>query len=275
MSVGDQATHWQRVAGQWSQVGPPLRPSPEDLAFFERAAGKVVARLGRAPRVLLLGVTPELYRLPWPAGTDFLAADRSEAMIDIVWPGPREVVVRTEWLDLALPPGSRDVVLCDGGLHLLDWPEGQRRLAELLSRAVAPGGVVAVRLFTPPAVREDPARVLDDFAAGRIASLNILKLRLGAAMMPSVAEGVRLARVWDAINAAAPDRDAFAARIGWTPEHLAAIDSYRGSEGRYHFATLDEVTATFAAAGFRVASVDVPAYELGDQCPTVAFEREG
>jgi len=65
------AGHWAEIARRWAEVGPPLRPSAEDLAFYRRA-GRLTRERG-APRVLLLGVTPELYRLPWPDGTDLLA----------------------------------------------------------------------------------------------------------------------------------------------------------------------------------------------------------
>ena len=76
----DRDGHWPECTRWWKQLGPPLRPSPEDLGFCIDTANQWIERNG-APRVLLLGVTPELYHLPWPNGTDFLAVDRTPSMI--------------------------------------------------------------------------------------------------------------------------------------------------------------------------------------------------
>jgi len=43
--------------------------------------------------------------------------DRTQAMVDNLWPGPKQEAHCTDWLALTLPDGSRDLVLCDGGLH--------------------------------------------------------------------------------------------------------------------------------------------------------------
>src|SRR4051794_34579164 len=104
-----QTAHWGSLAGVWKQVASPLRPTAEDQQNYLRLAQPWIDRHG-APRVLLLGVTPEIYRLPWPAGTDFLAINRSAAMIEQVWPGSREQALEADWLDLPLAAGSRDLV---------------------------------------------------------------------------------------------------------------------------------------------------------------------
>ncbi len=148
--TGHGAGQWPALAAQWRWVVPPLRPAPEDLRLVEEAAREWTGRR-EAPRVLLLGVTPELYRLPWPEGTDFLAVDRAQAMIDAVWPGPSDAVLCADWLELTLPDASRDVALCDGVLNLLSYPQEQSRLARLLREALADEGLFVCRLFVPPA----------------------------------------------------------------------------------------------------------------------------
>jgi len=270
----ESAGHWPQIARQWQQVGPPLRPSAEDTEICWDAIREWTRRHG-APRVLLLGVTPELYRLPWPKGTDFLAVDHTQAMIDAVWPGPKEAARCMDWLDLALPDGSRDVALCDGGLHLLAYPQEQRRLARVLAGALSAGGLCILRLFVPPPQRESPDAVLKDLTEGRIPNLNILKLRLGMSLMDSAADGVELGAVWRAVHAAAPDLEELAAAIGWSVEHMLALNTYRGSTIRYHFVTVDQVRDLFCAGpgGFRVQGIRVPSYELGEQCPTIVLER--
>lgn len=275
-TTGDHAGHWQSIARQWALVGPPLRPSPQDVAFVESEVEAWVRRSGRAPRVLLLGVTPELCRMAWPAGTDLIGVDRSRDMIDAVWPGPPSAARCADWLSLetVADAASRDVVLCDGGLHLLAHPAEQRALAQSLGRIVAPGGMAILRLFAPPARRESPEAVLADLAAGAVPNLNVLKLRLAMAMMADAATGVELDAVWHRLHEHEPDLEALAARLGWRTEHTMAINSYRGSKGRYHFVTRDEALDLFCSTGvFTLGRTDVPTYELGDRCPTIMLVR--
>jgi hypothetical protein len=225
--------------------------------------------------VLLLGVTPELYQLPWPAGTDFLAVDYSPAMIRAVWPGPRGAVRCENWLDLTLSAGSRDIALCDGGLHLLAYPADQERLVRRLGVVLADQARCIFRLYVPPVEHESPDAVRDDLLRGKIPNLNILKLRLGMALQESPSRGVAVEEVWRALHEIAHDLEDLAKRIGWPVEHLQAIRAYHHSTGRYHFVTLDEVTRLFCThpGGFEVRRVCTPAYELGRQCPTVILER--
>ncbi len=262
------------MARVWPQNGPPLRPVNEDIGFCRQAVADWVRGHG-APRVLLLGVTPELYRLPWPKGTDFLAVDRTQAMIDRVWPGPAEAVRCADWLSISLPRASRDVALCDGGWHLVSYPEGQSRLVRNLRDILSAGGLCILRLYVPPTQRESPDAVLRDLLEGKVSSLYILKLRLGMSLMEDALQGVRLGTVWQTLHQAAPDLVALAASIGWTPEHALAINTYRESEARYSFSSVREVCDLFCRApgGFKLRAVNTPSYELGERCPTVVFQR--
>ena len=260
--------HWSDIARRWAQVGPPLRPSAEDVAVY---AG--IVRTIKSPRALILGVTPELYRLPWPSDASVLAADHTFGMIEAVWPGPREAVMCADWRDLPLPDASRNLVMCDGGVHLLPYPHGQRKLATTLHRVIEPGGVCILRLFVPPAVRESGDQVLDDLLAGRIPNLNVLKLRLGMALQENANVGVELRLIFDVIARLAPSISDLADRLGWPREHLLAVESYRDSRTRYHFVTIDEVIDLFCLSpgGFEVEKTHVPAaYE---RCPFVVLRR--
>jgi SAM-dependent methyltransferase len=268
--------HWSDVARLWQQVGAPLRPCETDLDFLrERIDGW--AREHGAPRALILGVTPEFHRLPWPDGTDLLATDNNRNMIDAIWPGRAEQVIEHDWISLPFDSASRDIVLCDGGLHLVR-PSDQKALVETLGRILAPGGLCFFRLFVPPAERESPEFVLEDLIAGRIPNLNILKLRLGMALQPTMIEGVGVAEVWNRVHSACPDFEALADRIGWSLEHLLALETYRESPNRYHFLTVAEVRTLFCSvpdspARFSVEEVATPKYALGERCPTILLRR--
>lgn len=272
-SVSPPSEHWSQMPPHWDQVGAPLRPGPEDIGLFHQLVQRWDGN-HRQPRVLLLGVTPEIYRMGWPEGTDFLAVDRAQAMIEHVWPGPPEATLQSDWLEMDLPPASRDILFCDGGLNLLAFPDQYQRLAGLLAQILAPGGICIFRLFVPPKERESVEAVLDDLVTGKVPNLNVLKMRLWSALQDNVLDGIELAEVWRTLHRAVGDLAAFAPTIGWSPEHILAIDAYRDSPARYHLPTAGDLLAIFCAGGaFRVSAFETPSYTLAERCPIVALTR--
>ena len=191
-------------------------------------------------------------------------------MIDALWPGPPGSVVRGDWTAPPFAHESWDVVLCDGGLHLLSYPGGQTLLARAIRAVLRPGGRFVTRLFAPPRRRERPEEVIADLRAGRVANVNLLKLRLGMALQEDPASGVALARVWEAV-AANGDVARVGRSLGWSAAHLATLNSYRDCADRYHFVTLDEAAGSFREAGWRLQTVGHGTYELAERCPVVTF----
>ena len=266
--------HWGRTACYWPRIGPPLRPCEEDLAFVRDAVREWDGK-GTAPRVLVLGVTPEFWSFPWPQGTDILAVDRSEPMIRAAWPGPRHCVLCADWLEMALPDASRDIALCDGGLHLLAYPQEQGQLIRRLRGVLSDNGLCILRLYVPPPRRESSRTVLEDLLAGRVANLNVLKLRLSMALQKSAEEGVALTSVWAAVRQVVPDLAALAAAIGWPAGQAEAFEVYRDSPARYHFVTIEQVRGLFCCepGGFDLPCVREPSCELGGRYPTAVLQR--
>lgn len=265
--------HWPDMSRVWKQIGPPLRPSQQDLDFVAEEIHSWTQEQG-VPRALILGVTPELYRLPWPEETKLMAVDHTQEMIDTLWPGPKESAICADWPGMPVESNSRDIVLCDGGLHLVDYPDGQYQLIKTLQRVIRPGGLCIFRLFAPPRNRETVQRVLKDLFNSKVPDLNILKLRLGMALQKNNTEGVALKMVWETLHQVAPDFERLAKEIDWPLEHLLAINAYRNSSSRYYFLTTDEVKDLFDE-GFTLENVHVPGYKLGERCPTVVFRRTG
>jgi SAM-dependent methyltransferase len=270
----DRGSHWSRVAQVWRQIGKPLRPSEQDTAFLEAEIALWAGAHG-APRVLILGVTPELYHLPWPQGTKLIAVDRTQNMITAIWPGSASDAICSDWQRMSLEDSSRDIVLCDGGIHLMSYPEEQRAFVQTLQRVVSPGGLCLFRLFVPPEKQERTEDVLEDMLTGKIRDLNILKLRLGMSLLEDVNEGVALKEVWDALHRAAPDFEKLAEKISWPLEHLLAINTYRDSPNKYYFLGLEEVLRLFCKepGGFRLERIHRPDYELGERCPTILLRK--
>jgi hypothetical protein len=268
--------HWEEMAQQWRQAGPPLRPSKQDSRFYRDTVMEWHQRSNVAPRVLILGVTPDIYYLPWPEGTDILAVDRSRPMIDIVWPGPEEAVLCTDWLSMTLPDHSRDIVFCDGGLHLLSYPGEQQQLVHILRNILSIKGLCVFRIFVPPPHKESPEAVLQELLEGKIPNINVLKLRLAMSLQNKAVKGVELRKVWSALHEISPDLEGLAEKIGWPVEHMLAINMYRDSRARYSFVTVEQVYDLFCCnlCGFKPHFIYEPSYELGERCLTIVLRRD-
>lgn len=266
--------HWNKHAAQWQHVGPPLRPTAQDIALLERLVRDWSAgRGGTGPQAVLLGVTPEIAAMHWPVGTRLLAVDRCQAMIADVWQAPalaHAEVQCGDWLDLPLPDRSQDLAVGDGCFTLLPYPDGYSALFGSLRRVLRGDGLLVMRFFVRPPQAESSGQVFDDLLAGRIGNFHVFKWRLAMALHASSEAGVRLADIWDTWHNADIDPAELASRLGWTRDSIATIDVYRDVHTCYTFPTLDEVRAV-AADSFHEQDCQVGDYELAERCPTLTF----
>lgn len=262
--------HWERHAIDWRHFGSPLRPSPEDVVWMERALLSATP----APKALMLGVTPELAAMRWPIGTRLMAVDRCPAMIRHVWPRdhvpPGAVALRGAWNLLPLVDGVLDVVVGDGIDTLIAFPHEADALFAEVRRVLRPDGLFLLRAFVRPLQGESLDAVHDDLAAGRIGSFHAYKWRLAMALHGALAEGVLPAEIWRAWRECVPDPAVLVRQTGWPPEAVATIDAYRESPARYSFPTLDELTQALGRH-FVVTVPHLPGYELGERCPLFAL----
>ena len=267
--------HWSRMARLWQLVGPPLRPSPQDLAVFQDAIACWHAAHARTPRALVLGVTPELCQLRWPDGTLLQALDGSRQMIDAVWPGPPAAAILGSWTAMPLATGSCDIVVCDGGFGLLSYPQEQTELLRELHRVLPPGGIFAVRLFAPKGRTGTLEEVFANLHAGGIASLDALKLRLWGTLHGDAFQGVRPQEVVTSILAAVGNFDRLAEDHGWPLEHVQSLGLHRQSTAIYHLTEATELVrmASLDPGGFESVGITEPDYELGECCPIVTLKR--
>lgn len=268
MTDSPERDHWPRHARQWALVGPPLRPCPEDVALVE---GAVAGGRASSARALVLGVTPELVGMRWPASTEVLAIDRARAVIGSIFPAgaARATAIQGDWLALPCADASLAAVVGDGSLSNLAFPDAYGALAAELARVLAPGGVVALRLFAAPEAREPLAAVAADLQAGRIGNINVLKWRLAMSAQPDD-RNVPVVDILRAFDEVVPDRAALAERPGWSRAHVDSVDVYRGSPLTYSFPTGREVRAALAPA-LEVVAMHTPGYELGERCPTLVL----
>lgn len=260
---------WSRQASLWNSLGPPLRPAAEDIAIVRKAVRKWSLVHG-APRALILGVTPELAKLPWPPSASLLAIDRSPMMIERVWPGfprPGLGAICGDWLTMPLDTQSRDVVLADGIFVQLPIPHAHRQLFEKLASVLSPTGRFVVRMFALPQTYESPAEVLTLCRAGEIPTVHEFKIRLLMAMQPSSSAGVQLSDVWQCWNTHRQQLSGQGSAARWPADELATLEAYRDQSARYYFSSLAETRAMFRH-WFVEVDCQIPPYRLGDRFPT-------
>lgn len=265
---------WDRHAVQWDEVGPPLRPCRQDIDLLQRfVADHCAGRNGALPRAILLGVTPEIARMRWPAGTRLLALDFNRGMIGNLWPdrpASRASALCGDWTRMPIGNETCDVAASDCCYSSLRYPEGYTALTRELRRVLRSDGVFALRSFLRPSAPEPLEAVFADLRAGRIGNFHVFKWRLAMALHADLTAGVRLADIWDAWHEACPDPAALARTLGWPLSALRTIDAYRGLATCYTFPTAEELRAVLSAHFSETACV-YATYELGERCPTFLF----
>ena len=227
----------------------------------------------KSTRVLLLGATPRLANMRWPDGTMMLAVDSAMAFVRDVWPGDipdRRRAVQGDWRALPVRDAAYDVVIGDGSLNCVRYPDGIRVAAEAVQRALGRHGLLALRLFVRPDICESPQELVQDVAAGRVETFNQFRFRLLMAMQRSVEEGVAVRDVHRFWQDLASRKDSVPTTPGWSGEDLQAIEPYRESPVVHTFPTLNEWRAVLSDR-FEQLAVLPASYVLGDRCPIIVW----
>ena len=271
---GDPDRYWGGSAlDRWKLFGPPLRPAEQDGQLFADAVRAWAARNG-TPRIVVLGSTPEIQVLAARHGWPVCAVDRARPMLRHVWPGSPGSACCADWTRLPLAAGSQDIAFLDGGLQMLTYPDGQARFARELAHVLRPGGLFVVRVFVLPQSAETTQQVVAALRAGEVSTPDELRLRLWMAVQESPAAGVALRQVWEALSLAAPDFPAVGARLGWSDAQVGVVNDYANAVERYYLTRLDHIADVFRPCGFELEAVRVPAYAMGQCCPTLVLRRQ-
>lgn len=256
--------HWDNYHRHWMLLEAPLRPTPETVAIFERELDLADAD------VLLLGVTPELAVL----GRSMLAVDQSAAMISGVWAGDNASrrAVAGNWLDLPVGGASADAVIGDGCLSAVDSKMARDTLLGEIARVLKPGRRAAIRVFAGPETTEDLPGIEAQVLAGGIENFHALKWRIAMACTSGGCDcAIEVRTIRDTFDRLFPDREALAARTGWSIASINTIDVYAGSETSYSFAKLailvDEANVWFDD----VRIVPSGSYPLAERCPLLVL----
>jgi SAM-dependent methyltransferase len=268
-------SYWDEFAESFAALGPPLRPSSEDIGSFEEAVANWAARYPHDwLRALLLGVTPELARMRWPERSTLLAVDNSMAMAQAVWPGnvaKKRWAVCGDWLALPRPESSCQVVVGDGSINCLRYPDGFQALAKKVREVLSDNGILALRCYAQPAVKEHPEEVFAGIFDATIPSFHHFKFRLLMAMQPSTEQGIAVNDVYKKWASHKIDEDMLIARSSWERRAIRTIEYYRDKETVHTFPTLEELRSVLLDF-FDEVSCSSPSYPLGERCPLLVLK---
>ena len=266
-------SYWNSFADSFRALGPPLRPSAEDIGSMEEAAyAWAAAHPGRPLHALLLGVTPGIAEMRWPDRTSLMAVDSSPAMTRAVWPGNisgKRWVVCGDWHALPRAERSCDFVVGDGSINCLSYPDGYRALAAGVHRVLRDDGLFVLRCYLRPELQESPEDVVARTAA--FPSFHHFKFSLLMAMQRCVCEGIavdRVHRFWAGLKL---EEESLAARTGWEKSAIRTIEFYRGTNTVHTFPSLAELRAMLLEF-FDEISLTRPSYPLGKRCPTLVLK---
>ena len=264
-------SYWDHAARSFSVLGPPLKPSPEDIQFAENAVSNWCAEHpARAPQALLLGVTAEIAAMRWPEGSSLLAVDNSFAMVQTVWPGNvlnKRRVVCGDWLELPRASGSCDIVVGDGSMNCLRYPDGFRALARSIRRILRPDGVLLLRSFVLPEVKDSLEQTFADLFNRKFPTVNHFKYQLLMAMQRSAKQGIAVEDVYREWARRKINKDELLTLTGWEPQSLQSIELYKDQDVVHTFPTVAELRSVLAEF-FDEVSMSTPGYFLGDRCPS-------
>jgi hypothetical protein len=269
-------SYWDLLAHQFQHQQPPLRPCADDIHFLLQTV-RFWHRRQSPPqiKILLLGVTPEIANAEWPPSTSLLAIEKSQAMIDVVWPGnipgQREVILGN-WFDIDLKNQPFDFVVGDGFLTGANYPDQYHQFAERISQWLAPSGLLSARLFVRSENKETFEAITADLEANRIPRFDILKWRLAMAIQESARQGVvvdKIYRAWQRIEQRWPS---LPRQAGWPRLTVDTIKLYEGHTNRYSFPTIAEVNEAFSDF-LEPVSITIPNYTFGQCCPTLVYRR--
>lgn len=148
-----QVTWDAQRAHAWHLFMPPARPSPGEVAIYERALQQEIER--HVPDCLLLGSTPELRSLAHRYRCPLRCVDRNGEVFRIlgsmVDPSGPVRFEECDWLAMEDRP-TADAIFADGSMNMLPLAR-HAPFIEKLHAALRPGGLAALRVHLVRAPR--------------------------------------------------------------------------------------------------------------------------
>ena len=255
-------------------MGSPLLPVTEDIQFVEATAARWRKQHGRDVRALLLGVTPKLAEMNWPAGSFLTAADSSGPMASALWPFTRAThdrcLVLADWRSLPFRSAGADVVVGDGSLNCLRY-DSLREFARSIARLLSSDGLFIIRCYIQPDRRESPDDLVEQIYSDGPETFHQFKFRLLMALQANAIEGIAVRHVYDYWASHTSDASRPLSGPGWNQVAFHLMALYRGVDTVHTFPTRDELREILDQF-FVEVDISIPSYYLGERCPTIVLK---
>ena len=266
--------YWEARSARW-QVSTPISPLPDDIRFYEANAARYAGEAA-GMSALLLGVTPAIATMRWPASTRLVALDWAGGMLRNVFPRDRVASfahpLRGDWREIPLANACIDLALGDGCYSTFSSFDGPAHVNHEVARVLRPGGRFCLRCHRRADEPIPVPRLFERLLCGELRDLDMFRWLLAMSIHGDSRDGVRLGDVWDAWHEHVPDARQWQDRFGWTGQALANLESWKGSRSRYLFPSLAELHA-LARADFDLDDCDIPEYEWGEHFPRLTMSR--
>jgi SAM-dependent methyltransferase len=252
------SAYWERRAGDW-RPAHLFAPAAEDIRRAEAQARACAEALGRPLQALMLGPTPGIADMDWPAGSDLTAVDWADGMLRHVLPARhRTRAVRADWRALPLADDCVDFAIGDNCFMVQGSLADADRVGREVDRVLRPGGLFCVRALFRPDALPTPTDLIDRLRAGEIGEPEFFRWQFAMAIQGQSPDGVDLGAVWRAWWTAVPDPAALCRRQGW-PEHaFISFERWRGLDCRYTFPSRADLRA-LTVRGFDILGDEVAA----------------
>ena len=274
MQPSKSESMWRKQSRQWQHVGAPLRPTEEDQHLLFSVSAPVLNCV--SPRLMVMGVTPEVVNLPWPADAHLTAVDRCEQMIARVWQPHKEIpssVECADWHRLPFEDKRFQLLIGDGCTTQFTGENDYLEIFAELSRVLDDDGQLTMRCFVRPEIPELLDAVVVAAHSAEISNFGSLKWRLAMALVGRSGNmAIPVTRITEVFDSLFPDRDLLAREANWAREEIDTIDAYRDNSVCYTFPTLAELEIILKPY-FRVENVCSASYELASQCPILSLRK--
>jgi hypothetical protein len=262
---------WGTQVDIWPTIPSPFSPSSEDLALYQQACPPELLAADATPRILLLGVTPQLANAPWPSGTELHAVDYDEQMIASLW-HPREGAEchLSRWEEMPFPDAHFDLVIGDCPFNALPSQADYEGVLRQIARVRRPAAPLITRFFMHSEPRVTLAQLVD-MAGGALADLPTPATRLMIYMTASDEQG----RLYNPAGAQRirdewGDLETFLVAMGQAPEDRELTKLVLSFEQRVNYPTASEIRQHFAPF-FDDIRFTYPTTGVGQNCPIVRF----
>jgi SAM-dependent methyltransferase len=266
--------YWEARSRHW-RVSTPISPLPDDIRYYEANAAAFGGEAA-PPRALLLGVTPAIATMRWPAGTQLIALDWSHGMLHDVFPHDHVASfahsLRGDWREMPIADGSIDFVAGDGCYSTFTSLDGPMEVNREVARVLRPGGRFCLRCHRRADRITPLAQLFESFFSGGIRDLDMFRWQLAMSLHGESRDGVCLGDVWRVWREQVPDPRPLQARFGWPDSAVANLEGWEGSRARYLFPTLAELQG-LAHDFFDLEDCDIPEYEWGELFPRLTMRR--